>query len=59
MCPRRRYNPERLPYLANHDAGTELFVQFLEKQQLGAANWTGVPTVSRFDLMTREGNVAP
>ena len=59
VCPRRRYNPERLPYLADHDAGTELFVQFLEKQQLGAANWTGVPTISRFDLMTHEGNVAP
>eukprot|EP01048_Picozoa_sp_COSAG05_P016243 COSAG05_NODE_2066_length_3619_cov_2.043466_5_plen_314_part_00 len=50
------YNPELPPYLDTHEAGTELFIRFLEKEFAdaesgGGAGWTGVPTLSRFDLM--------
>ena len=73
------YNPELPPYLETHEAGTELFISFLEKDftdvelpeerleptfvsgysgsppgfDMAGATWSGVPTVSRQDLMRR------
>ena len=73
------YNPEMPPYLETHDAGTELFINFLEKDftdielpaerleptfvtgysgsppgfDMGGATWSGVPTLTRLDLMRR------
>ena len=73
------YNPELPPYLETHEAGTELFISFLEKDftdvelpeerleptfvsgysgsppgfDMAGATWSGVPTVSRLDLMRR------
>ena len=46
------YNPEMSPFAETHEEGTELFVRFLEKDFSPALEWTGVPTLSRFDLMT-------
>ena len=71
------YNPELPPYLETHEAGTQLFINFLEKDftdvelpeerlestfktgfsgsppdlDMTRAVWSGVPTLSRFDLM--------
>ena len=38
------------PYLADHDAGARLYIEFLEKRGLDGNNgsWTGVPTISKY-----------